>query len=61
MFILEHAYDERPDIKSELEDIHLYIFSLFGYSAPAVKESLLSRSHVHGRTALWCARDQCGA
>lgn len=44
MFILERAYNEKPDIKSELEDLQLCMLSLVGYSAPPVKESLLSVS-----------------
>lgn len=60
MSILEHAYDDKPDTKSELEDLHLYMFPLLGYSAPVVNESLLSRSYLHGRTVhTGVLRDQC--
>lgn len=62
MFILKRAYDEKPDIKSQLEDFHLCMLSLVGYSAPTVKEHLLSRSYVHGRTVhTGVLRDQRGA
>lgn len=61
-FLLERAYDETPDIKSELEDLHLCMLSLVGYLAPAVRESLLSKSYVHGRTVhAGVLRDQHGA
>lgn len=64
MFILKRVYNEKPDIKSELEDLHPCMLSLVGYSAPTVKESLLSKSYVPGRTVHtgvlrdqhWCAK-----
>lgn len=60
MFILKCVYDEKPDIKSELEDLHLYMLPLVGYSAPAVNKNLLCRSYLYGRTVhTGVLRDHC--